>query len=397
MAYPVADSYSCASGQSIYAGRSSIVRPAWRLATVQYTWVEVPTANKLSDLDPKNNPLINPNYPSNPEWQGTGGQASMISAYSGACYDTATDTMHWPLQEGHGDGAGNEPYKARLDVAAPMFVMLRYPSGAIGNLLTTNDGQEATGVYTDGRPRAIHSYNKPVYVPGVGPVIAIQGNTAHSASGGLSKPLIINETTGETTLFGATNADAGTSSGGGGCYDPTRHAIWWRHAGTGYFSRYNISADTWTRVGTSKAVSGYSSLTYLPDDDCLLWTNDGLADGVRVFDCATGTLHEPSTTGSSVGTTVSGRMQPRWVPSLNAAAYWDNSTNTTIINLLNKPANPRTGTWTISQLSVAPGNAVTPTAKTAAGTYGRFAYSSRMNGFFLLNATNQRPYFFALD
>jgi hypothetical protein len=55
MASPVSDSYTASSGQAIRAGWSYL--PAWRSAMAPRTWALVP-GNKLSDIDPKNNPTI---------------------------------------------------------------------------------------------------------------------------------------------------------------------------------------------------------------------------------------------------------------------------------------------------------------------------------------------------
>lgn len=72
MASPVPDSYSTATGGSIYGGRSGL--PAWRSAMVANTWAVVPMANTLADINPRNNAAINPNYPSAPEWAAIGSQ-----------------------------------------------------------------------------------------------------------------------------------------------------------------------------------------------------------------------------------------------------------------------------------------------------------------------------------
>jgi hypothetical protein len=271
--------------------------------------------------------------------------------------------------------------------------MVRYPSGAVGNVLTTNDGQEATGLYSDGRRRAIHSYNKPVYVPGLGPCIATQGNTSWTAGGGTNDFLILNEATGEMTA-GAANPEPATSSGSGSCYDPSRHAVWYKGAATGSFVKYDVDGDSWATVGSASSSSNYSSLCYLPDDDCILWGNDFLTQKYAVFDCATGTLYTPTFSGTPAGSLRQGHSQPRWVPELGAACAWDNSTDTTAITRFTPGANPRTDPWSIDTLSVDGANAVTPSARAAAGTYGRFIYATNLGGFVLFNSTSGPIYFF---
>jgi len=117
--------------------------------------------------------------------------------------------------------------------------MLRNPTGAVGNTGTLNDGQEATGVYFDGRHRAIHSYNKPVYVPGYGPLIAVQGNTSYTAGGGTNNSLLLNEGTGEMSVLATLASPGAATSGGAACYDQSRGRVYWIGVGTGKLSYLN--------------------------------------------------------------------------------------------------------------------------------------------------------------
>ncbi len=394
MTSPVADFYGCQSGGVIAAGRFH--RPAWRRAMSANTWSEI--GNTLSTINPKNNPVINPNYPSNPEWSGTGdGHQMIVLAWCGACFDGDGSTLWLPLSGGHGDYAGNEPYRISLNQDAPVWEMVRPPSGSIGNLLTTNDGLDSTGVYADGRPRAIHSYNKPVYIPGIGPSLAVQGNCSWGGQSGTRDLLIIDPTTGECDRKSAVSGQIGTTSGVGACYDPLRHAVWAMGVGTAGLCRYSIGNNTWSVIAGADARSGYIGLEYLPGHDCIFIACSFYANKFAVADCTTGSIYQPSLSGSLVGMTLSGACQPRWVPELGAIALWDNSTDTATINLLTPGANASTDTWTVSQLTVAPANSVIPTEKAGNGTYGRFFYSAKLGGFGVLNATNQPLYFYALD
>lgn len=382
-------------------GRGSPVAtglPAWRTAMTAFTWAEIPTSNTLSALNPENNAAINPDYPSSPEWKAVSGQQAIITAWCGACYDRDDDKMWWPLQGGHNDYAGNEPYCIALNDDAPTFELVRWPSGAIGNLLTTNDGNESTGLYSDGQPRAVHSYNKAVFVPGVGPFIAVQGNCSWTAAAGTSKTVAVDPDTGLGTLL-ASNSDVGTGSGGGACFDPTRGtqgSIWWRGAGTDKFCRYDVAANTWAAVGSTFAASGYTNLAHHPDDDYILY-GCGSSSFWKVFDCASGTLYSPTFTGTVSGSMRFGYTQMQWVPALGAFCGWDNSSDKTRITTLTPGANPLTDGWTISYITVDGANAVTPSDRQTNGTYGRFQFSPNLNGFVLINSTSGPLYFFALD
>ena len=54
----------------IYAGRFGL--PLWAQSIAPNTWGTIPLTDKFSDIDPTQDPLINPDYPSAPEWQGGG-------------------------------------------------------------------------------------------------------------------------------------------------------------------------------------------------------------------------------------------------------------------------------------------------------------------------------------
>lgn len=383
------DTYRVPLGVSAHIGRN--LYPTWVSAAVAGRWGTVPVSAALSTLNTRDNPSINPVYPSSPEWYGNTGFTSIMYAWCGGCYDTSSDVFWLPLQGGHQDYAGNEPYKLQLNSENPTWVMLRPPSGAIGNLLTTNDGQESSGVYSDGRPRAVHSYNKPVYVPGVGPYIALQGNTSWTAGGGRPGPIKVDPITGEATFYSTNTLLNGVSSGLGSTFDPTRGtqgSIWVRGVGTGRFHRFDVATDTWYQnIGPSTSSTGYCSLAYMPEYDCIMWSDT--FGQLRIFDCSNNTVHTPSISGT-ITAALSG-AQLVWV---NGKAYtWNNSSNTTLITRISPGADPRTS-LIVDTLVVGGGNATVPNSAATTGTYGRFWYSTNFNMFFLTNGINGPVYYF---
>lgn len=395
MAVPVNDSYSCESGAGIYGGRYKW--PSWRRAMSPNTWGTIP-GNVWNDVNPANDPLINPNYSGLAPWNAANGFASLVTAYCGGCWDDETSTFWSPLNGGHNDYAGNEPYKNCLMSDSPQWVMLRNPSGAIGNEITLNDGQEATGLYADGRVRSTHGYNKLVFIPGVGPAVVQVGGTYSNSSGGKTKrAVLIDPVTGEMTRWGSENPDAGlVVDDGGGCYDENRHALWWKGPGTCKFSWYDIDTDTWTPVGSSVAIGGGVGMVYIPEHDCILWANKNLTNNIGIFDCATGLHYQPNVTGTAVGITdIWHRSPPTRIKGTNTFAVWDNDLDSTVINTLTFDGDPRTATWQIAQLPLSGDNAVTPSIRTVNGTNGRFFYSSKLDGFGLLNSVNEPFYFYA--
>ena len=389
MATPVNDTYTAASGAGIYGGKYNW--PTWRRAIAAQHWAEV-GSNTLASIDPEDNPAYNPNYSGSAPWHGSLGQPAMITAWNGGCYDSDGDVL-WLIQGGgHGDYGGNEPYKIDLSVDSPTWEMVRAPS-------TDLSGDGANGLYGDGRPRSVHTYNKPVYIPNVGPALAMHGATYPSLLG-VRSPLILSPTTGEMTFFGAdnTNVSLSQSSGSGACYDPSRHCIWTVGGGSPGISRYDIATDTWYYTGGGiNSSGGYIALEYMPDHDCIFMAGSGYTSGFRIVDCATLTTYTPVATGSMVGMTkalMSG-AQVRYVQSEQRIAVWNNTSDTTQINVFNVPVDPMSGAWTIEQLSVGVGNTVTPTTKASGGTYGRFFHSQKLDGFGVINSVTEQIFFYA--
>lgn len=354
----------------------------------------IPASNTLDDLNPKNNPAINPVYPSTPEWMGN--HANIIGAWCGACYGDEVGELWLPLSGGHADYAGNEPYKINLLADTPQWEMVRPPSGAVGNVLITKDGAELSGVYSDGRPRAIHSYNKPVWIDGVGPAIAVVGNSAWSGQKGPRDYIQIDRQTGEvaTRKPFATSA-AGEPAGLGACYDATREAVWIRGVGSGSYMRMGNAETAWTAVTTVEASSGYYGLCHIPTHDLIFAVRKTSTRSlIEIVDCTTGVITKPEFVGTPAAE-IMGTMQPRWVDDLGAIAVWDNdASNAHRVTLLTPGTNPRVDPWVVSVLEFSITDQ--PTAKASQGTYGRFFYSKRLGGFGVINRTTDPIYFFPL-
>lgn len=357
-------------------------------------------AASLSTLDPGQNATINPNFPSAAPWDSNGAKhVGIVADWNGAAFDQATDRYWLGLAGGHQSYGGNEVYKAEMSAAGPFWSMVRRPSGAIGNVITINDGQEATGIYPDGRPRSGHTYNRLIHVPGVGPVMCGVG-TVYINAGGKCFWAFIDETTGEHSFTTDPGLSVDNMDGAAACYDPSRRAIWWFESRTSQGAyRYDIPSSgpahlgTFTAVGSAFDKKGYVTATYLPDDDCILVGCDNFEPTASsqvwyVFDCATGLVTTPTFTGSLSGSMRLGKQAWPWVPALGKLCSWDNASSTTLISTLQPTGNPRTAGWTVSSLPVSGANAVTPGAAAGNGTFGRFAYSSRMGGFLVFSSTS---------
>lgn len=364
------------------------------------TWALV-GANTLGDINPRNNPAINPLYPAGTGWGGS--QAGMILAWNGAAWDEASATLWFPLQGGHADYGGNEPYKIGLGAESPTFIMVRNPSGAIGNVLNTDDGNENSGVYSDGRLRSPHSYNNNIYVPGVGPVITRLAGVYKSGQTGTNKAYKLDEITGEATLICDFSALNSGTQYGGAAYDAVRNRI----LTTGIGNTPLVKIDMTTGIGSivvasDNYITGGAHLKVMQDDDLLMVLHQGgsgypPAVYIRELSSLNTKIHPTITGAYSAGLSLTGHAGLEWDSVNRRFLIWDNATNTTEISTLTPGANPRTDPWVAGVLAVSGSNAVTPTAAAPNGTYGRFGYSKKLGGCFLLNSTSQKMYFFATE
>lgn len=391
--------------------------PAWITARTLNTWGEIPTANTLASLNPDNDPLVNPVYPSAPPWRSTGNWNTITSAWNGMAWDESTATGWWVDAGGHNDQHANGVIKLDLNKDVPDYVRVRKPSGAVG-MATIGAGEwnqtPQVAEFSDGRPRARHTVNMTFYWPGVGP-----GNITEillSPSGGFEfgrlRPYIISESTGERVYLGANKNNEPSGGWCASCYDPVRNVVWKMPTSANVpFSKWGgPSNDVWTDVGTAHYFAGSVSMTYIPGHDVILVGNGGndagnnqtIVGGWAVFDPSTGTLHTPTFTGAPLTAPNGdasglwpGIVQPRWAASLNAVLAWDmDSGHTTKILRLTPPADPRTGTWVIDYLPLSGANTVTPAAAPAAGTYGKFFVWDDMRICGVITSATHGGYFF---
>lgn len=403
MASPVNDSYSCLTGGSIYAGRQAVV-PAWLAAQTVNTWTNIPGA-AFSTYNPELSALINPNYPGTSPWHTSNGFPGKNNAWCGAAWDDSTATFWKMLDGGHADWAGNEPFKVCLNADTLSWSMLRYPSDSVGNVITLNDGADNTNFFTaDGRLRPGHSYNNNIYVPGIGPLVTRQEYVCFAPGSPPAKVFKINETTGEATLlcdYSSLGASGIYGSGtGGATYDASRNCLWVLPTGAAALFKINLN----TNVGTiaksqSNLNNGYARPMYIPGTDVIAVFHNGgggyIASKFYLIDVANGfTIIQPSLTGTpSAGLTQNGQTGMDWDGT--RLLFWNNATNRTEISTLTPNSDPRVA-WVWGTLTVDGSNAVTPTAATSTGTYGRFGYSSKLKGCYLHNAVSDAMSFFKM-
>lgn len=388
---------------AIYAGMlAPAPLPGWARAARLHEWVQVP-GNTLASINPENNPAVNPNHPAVSPWRGNTGQTSLVGAYSGAAYDDSTGFYWLPLQGGHGDYGGNEPYKIQMFSETPTWQMVRNPSGAVGNVINLIDGQDATGLYSDGRLRSVHSYsyncaaNGKVYAGGL--------TGLYPQTQAKEWAVEFNTTSGEYSLVCNYSGSATRLNNlyGASCIDPIRNAMYTAGRGTSRITKINLSSGVAAALTTLTGIfgeAGYMCATYAEVVDRVLFVAAQNPDtgyrahrGLAVVNPANDTVvypacdNFPSFIGQAPGAV--------WQPSQVRLLLWDNAAETNKVAVLT-PSNSAdlSQPWTASVIT---GTGVTPSARAAAGTYNRLQYSKRLGGLLLLNATNQQMYFMRTD
>lgn len=375
-------------------------------------WGILPVTNTLNDLDPDANPLYNADYPSRAVWRLTNAQGGITNgasnnnlfAYSGMAWDEENGVAWLPLQGGHGDYGGNEPYKVRLYDDSPAWEMPRGPSGSLpliagglpagstpyGNTFLLGDEQEHSGVYADGRPRAMHSYRLNVHVPGVGMVATGLGGIYASGQASLPQTWLMDEATCEWTRK---NDRAGGMMGGimgsAAAYDKSRHCVWYLGSGASSLWHLNLSTWVWTPSTAYKNTGGDTGLIYADNIDTLIEFASYYALKFQVWNPATQTTYTPTVIGTMPA--MDGNTGVTWCSSLGAMVV---SGADGALAAIYPGADPFTDPWTVG--SIATTGSPSP-QYTGGGTLNRFVYMARLNGFFLLNAAGERPYFLPLD
>lgn len=382
------------------------------------TWAEIPSTNLLADLDPVTLGLVPPganNF-------GTGSMTTGGYAWTGGVWDEAGTTFWIPTVGGHTDWGGNEPHRINIGQAAPVFIKVRLPSGAVGmppvdrNAAPPFSHKEC--VFEDGRIRPGHSYNNHCFVPGLGPVITrisgafIQGS--NSTEGVMHPGVRVArwiDAVGESHVLCDFNSISGQGSGsvddGAAEFDPTRGAagtIWTVGSGTSRIVKIDIATGTATGYGASDnwLPSGGNFKLAGSLDVLGLFGYGGAFQVLRIDQGATVPV-TPAVTGAfSAGfqwATFDGAGVD-WCEQRGCYLLWNNLSTRQEISTLTptNPANP-SAPWVRGVLAVSGSNTVTPPllGSNGATPFGRFRYSTKMGGALLVGGMNHRPHFFATE
>lgn len=409
------DYAAAAARTDSYMGGVPAGPPTWRVGQTLNTW-RTAIAAAISSVDPALNPAMNPSFPGSAPWRGSTGQISVVNAWGSGVWDEDAGDFWLPLGGGHGNYAGNEGYRGRLRDNAPAWVLTRAPSGAIGNTIALDDGQESTGIYSDGRPRSIHPYNSQCFVPGVG-VVQVRLPSCYSNDNSSNKVLKLDAATGEWTVVFNLDLISGVNLGDphntACCYDPVRNRVVSVGASGSNMDLAWVRPSTaaaWTVSGRIRCqTAGGSDAALAGGRQALLY--DAALDRYLHLQTFSGSVYHalvhPDTGVVTYLGPVSGSLPSgfnvglmcgaAWNPDGGYYGLWGQSSNTAQITALTPhPTTPLTSAWSVSLLSIAPGNVLLPDNDSGAnGVFGRFFYSRRLGGFGLLPQAASPTVFFA--
>lgn len=387
------ESYSCASGGVIAAGRYR--QPLWRRGLTPLAW-GLQGSNTLNDIDPRYDATANPDYPNIPPWSKylggsyMGGQSTVMEAWGGGAFDEASGWFY-VTGGGHADYAGNEVYRINLYVDNPTWERYTNPT------VDVETGRTLIK-YGDGSPVSHHTYwNLFVHE---GELYTFGGSVYHTGSGPVFLAHVDKNTRQWVFDWEPTGTPPFQDAWGICAYSPTQKKV---YRGYSYDFSPVWAMDLTTKTFGSSlfahgpALGGYTAAHWNDKRQCLMYVNHSAGvPVVRVW--APG---ESSTFGSpaNAGTvpTLTGYEGMCYDSDLDRYYIWHGGPNHgNLITLTPPPVgqSPRTNDWTWGTLAAASG---TPPSFAGSGgrnnnaafggTFGRLFYSSRLKAVGVISRT----------
>lgn len=348
------------------------------------TWAIVPVTNTIRDVFPSPRPY-------------GAGPGAVTAAYTGACLDQVRGELILAANGGHTDYYGNEVYAVALRKESTAWVRLTDPTP--NQYITGMDRGvgETEHAYLDGKPRAVHGWNRCAFANGKVWYVGLTGMAAGNSGG--------------STAIYTFDRDI---AGNGPFPIPSADSPWVFH---GYsFNPRPGNATSWGTEGSPSVYDRISNRIYTFAEhsyfsDKALWSVDGSDFSVRTHNRVAGNpvfggmwaavahdlrilmvseyhksniwilnLNDPNyelqprTTAmedGEVGFVNNSRFGAVYHQASRAIFTYDKLGSS--IRKLKIPDNPLTGTYTWSVVEAAPENQVVPvTPDNMAGTYSKF-------------------------
>lgn len=341
-------------------------------------WLEIPDT-RIEDLDPEDDPALNPNYPFGAPWRGFEGQQGIVNDWSSAVVDTTRNTFSiWG--GGHSGYAGNEVYV--FDIETLTWDRVTDPSVDVS--------VNGTWYYNDGEPRARETYNYLEYVPAVDRMICFGGGNLYPGSG--------NHTTTELMAF---DFDTRTWSNSFGMHsgvpwrayntmvvvDGLTGDVFMKQPGFNALHHWDPVANVWTKlVGTGATATEYNNAVIDERNRYFLWTGRPNSD-MTVWDM--NTLDNPVIQPTRGSREIEAEDYPgyAWDPVSERIIGWIGGTHVYTLD---------TDNWLWTIIDDDPANTVAPTEPNFNGTMGRFRYVPSKDAFIVYNRVEDNVFFYKL-
>lgn len=355
----------------------------WLTALTLNTWAQI-GSNTANNVDPNDDPAINPNHPSAAPWRNGYDLTDVANQWNGGALDDVNGVF-WTGGGGHSGYYGNELYSISLEANNPAWIRRGYPSGSIQKPCAsfTTGFTASDSLLVDGRPAPVHTYNL---------FTAISNGDVALAGGGFNA---LGTNTGWGYKFSSTLNDWVTAtplnvwyqSYSCACYDPVRDRLWlfdyqylqWIDLATGNTTVcFNTETD---------AIGPDSKMIYDPIRDIFVVFLSIQASSV--YGSAYVLYFDPDNPTDFIkapqdNTVLRGKHGIAFDPDGNRILCWNGGANLTVIT---PPATGwNTNTWVSSTLTLSG----TPSSAATNGTYGRFQYSTKYKCAFLLNTLGEK-------
>lgn len=355
----------------------------WLTALTLNTWAQI-GSNTANNVDPNDDPAINPNHPSAAPWRNGYDLTDVANQWNGGALDDVNGVF-WTGGGGHAGYYGNELYSISLEANNPAWIRRGYPSGSIQKPCAsfTTGLTNSDSLLVDGRPAPVHTYNL---------FTAINNGDVALAGGGFGA---LGTNTGWGYKFSsalndwvtATPLNVWYQSYSCACYDPVRDRLW----------LFDYQYLQWIDLAT-----GNTTVCFNTETDAIGPDSKMIYDSVRDIFVVFLSIQASSVYGSAYvlyfdpdnptdfikapqdNTVLRGKHGIAFDPDGNRILCWNGGANLTVIT---PPATGwNTNTWVSSTLTLSG----TPSSAATNGTYGRFQYSSKYKCAFLLNSLGEK-------
>jgi len=317
-------------------------------------WAEISNSQLTSAL--YNGPLAS-------EIHGDTGPAGIMSAWSGATFDTTTDSLLvWG--GGHHDYFGNEVYSFSLETM--QWSRLTDPS-------PVPNGFAGGGILPDGTPESAHSYDGLAYVPGLNAMFLGSAGDVN----GNSFPYTFMFNLNTHTWQRVADQPGPTVPGSVAAYDPASRHVFEVNNEVG-LEEYNPATNTWMAHNGTPLLDDHMTGAIDPLDHLLVAVGNGQIEAFSLAGNSVGQVAIPKASGDLAA---QNGASPGfvWDSAANEFVAWNGGS--TLYTL-----DPHSWQWTAH--TAAAGSA-TPTAPANNGTFGRFQYDPVHNEFIIVNAVDQ--------